>query len=403
MAAAARSADAISRPLAPAALFVLPVLSEGGSTRLVMGLAGALTRLGSPAQLLSVRPDAETTLDRTAITEPVLFGMEGRGRIRSELGTFLRRLRIAARRADVVVSGEEMGAGLDVAVLAGFLAARPVIVIVHSNLAHTMSRTSGRHRHFVRWAYPRLDGAVLPSCELAPTLAAVASRPPRRVRWIPSGIDIASIRSAATREPDVALPAGPIVVAVGRLVPEKGLDTLIRAHAAALGRGRQHCVVLVGDGPERAALERLARSLDVARSVVFLGHCSNPHAIVARSALFCFPSRCEGMGLALLEALAVGAPIVAADCVAGPSQILDRGAYGDLVRVDSTDDLSDAIVRHLDDPERLRRKAATGTQWAETFTLERCAQAYQAFFREIMGAEPVGAGGRPGLAAPLPE
>jgi glycosyltransferase involved in cell wall biosynthesis len=378
----------------PAVLFVLPALAEGGAARLVFGLAGALNALGSRAQILSIRPAAEATLDPTAITLPVLFGVAGPGRIRNELGGFLRRVRSAAREADIVVSGAEIGAGLDVAVLAGLLARRPVVVIVHSNLVHTMSRTGGRHRHFARWAYPHLSGAILPSRELAPTLTAVASRLPRQVRWIPSGIDIAGVRSAAEREPGMTLPAGLFVTAVGRLVPEKGFDVLIRAHAAALAGGREHSIVLVGDGPERAALVELARSLGVDRSVVLLGQCSNPHAIVARSSLFCFPSRCEGMGLALLEALAVGAPIIAADCVAGPSQLLDRGAYGDLVRVESVQDLSEAIVRHLHTPERLRRKAAAGQEWAATFTVERSARGYQQFFSDILGSDR-GRTGRP--------
>jgi glycosyltransferase involved in cell wall biosynthesis len=301
----------------------------------------------------------------------------------------VRRLLAAAREADVVVSGVEIGAGLDVAVLGGVLARRPVVVIVHSNMAHTMSRTVGRHRHFARVAYPFLSGAVLPSRELAPTLTAVAPRLPRHVRWIPSGIDIAAVQANGEREPEVALPPGPLVTAVGRLVPEKGFDTLIRAHAAAIARGKRHSLVLIGAGPERGALEHLAQSLGVAPSITFLGHVTNPHAVVARSALFCFPSRCEGMGLALLEALAVGAPIVATDCVAGPSQILDRGAYGELVAVDSVTHLCDAIVRHLDDPERLRGKAVEGRQWAETYTLERSARAYQAFFRDILNGEAI--------------
>jgi glycosyltransferase involved in cell wall biosynthesis len=369
----------------PAALFVLPALGEGGGARLVFGLAGALNRLGSRAEVFSTGPAVDATLDPTAVTGTVLFGVSSEGRIRHQLPGFLRRLRDAARRADIIVSGVEIGAGLDIAVLAGLLAWRPVLVIVHSNLAYTMSQTIGRHRHFARWAYPRLSGAVLPSRELAPTLTAVAQKLPRRVRWIPSGIDIEAVGSAARRDADVPLPPAPLVVAVGRLVPEKGLDLLIRAHAAALGRGRPHALMLLGEGPERGALQALIRALGVERSVVLAGHCTNPHAIVARASLFCFPSRYEGMGLALLEALAVGAPIVAADCVAGPAQVLDRGAYGDLVPAESAPALTEAIVRHLDDPDRLRAKAAAGKAWAASFTLDRSARGYQAFFREVLG------------------
>jgi glycosyltransferase involved in cell wall biosynthesis len=378
----------IRAPAHPAALFVLPALGEGGSARLVFGLAGALNALGSRAEIFSVRTAADGTLDPTAITLPVRYGLSGHGRIRAEPVGFVRRLLAAARAADIVVSGVEIGAGLDVAVLAGVLARRPVVVIVHSNMASTMARTVGRHRHLARVAYPFLSGAVLPSRELAPTLTAVARRLPRQVRWIPSGIDTAAVRAAGEREPEVPLPPGPLVTAVGRLVPEKGFDTLIRAHAAAVAQGTRHNLVVVGAGPERDSLERLAQALGVAPSVNLLGHITNPHAVVARSALFCFPSRCEGMGLALLEALALGVPIVATDCVAGPSQILDRGAYGELVPIDSATHLCEAVVRHLDSPERLRRKALAGRWWAETFTLEQSARLYQAFFRDILNGEP---------------
>jgi glycosyltransferase involved in cell wall biosynthesis len=174
------------------------------------------------------------------------------------------------------------------------------------------------------------------------------------------------------------------VVGVGWLDERKGFDLLIRAHAKVKEEGLFHRVVIVGEGPQRAALESLIAECDVSDSVLLPGFLTNPYAVVARASVFCMPSRFEGWPLALTEAVALGAPIVAADCVAGPREILADGRYGELVEVDSVEQLGDALARHLRNPDVLVEKARLGQASAETFSVVAAARAYLEVFEELV-------------------
>jgi glycosyltransferase involved in cell wall biosynthesis len=96
------------------------------------------------------------------------------------------------------------------------------------------------------------------------------------------------------------------------------------------------------------------------------------------------------MPLVLLEALTLGVPIVATNCVAGPTVVLAGGRYGDLVPVDSVTDLAAAIERHFKHPDRLRGMGAAGREWAGRFTMERCAQMHLSFYRRILSGRTEG-------------
>jgi glycosyltransferase involved in cell wall biosynthesis len=92
--------------------------------------------------------------------------------------------------------------------------------------------------------------------------------------------------------------------------------------------------------------------------VHLVGFSANPFPILRRAALFCFPSRYEGFGYALLEAQMLGVPIVAADCMTGPRQLLQDGRFGRLVAAEDVDELSTALAEHFDDPSALTAKAS---------------------------------------------
>lgn len=134
-------------------------------------------------------------------------------------------------------------------------------------------------------------------------------------------------------------------ISVGRMVPVKGFDRLIDAHARLMAEGRDHLLVLVGEGKEREALMAQAQRLGVGGSVIFPGYQSNPYRFIARADAFVSSSLSEGHPLAIGEALVLGVPVMATDCE-GSRAILNEGAYG-LLMENSVEGLVEGMSRML--------------------------------------------------------
>jgi glycosyltransferase involved in cell wall biosynthesis len=108
----------------------------------------------------------------------------------------------------------------------------------------------------------------------------------------------------------------------------------------------------VGDGKCRAELEKQATELGIGDVVRFTGFVENPYPYLAQADLFVHTSRWEGLGIVLVEALALGTPVVATDCPSGPSEVLDHGRLGHLVPVGDAEAIADCMEAILDQPPR---------------------------------------------------
>ena len=138
----------------------------------------------------------------------------------------------------------------------------------------------------------------------------------------------------------------PIVVAAGRLHRQKGFDLLLEAFAIA--RAEVDCrLVILGEGPERAALTATAERLGLAYDIDMPGFADNPFPLMRRAGAFVLSSRWEGFPNALVEAMACGAPVIAADCPSGPREILGDGRYGMLVPPENPRALGQALIAML--------------------------------------------------------
>jgi glycosyltransferase involved in cell wall biosynthesis len=147
--------------------------------------------------------------------------------------------------------------------------------------------------------------------------------------------------------PDTVPRDARIVLSTARLVVQKGIDEAVRAVAQLPD---DTVLVVLGDGPERASLERLARDLDVAARVFLLGRVPDVAAWLRRAAVYVQPSRWEGFGLGVLEAMHAGLPVVATRVSSLPELVVD-GDTGLLVPTDERDALARAIVAALERPE----------------------------------------------------
>jgi glycosyltransferase involved in cell wall biosynthesis len=137
-----------------------------------------------------------------------------------------------------------------------------------------------------------------------------------------------------------------VLLAIARLTEQKGIDVAIRALA---GLPEDTVLVVLGEGPERATLVRLARELGVEQRVFLLGRVPDVGAWLDRATLLVHPARWEGFGLAVLEAMLAGLPVVATNVSALPELVVD-GETGVLVPPDSAEALAGGITRALDTP-----------------------------------------------------
>ena len=151
------------------------------------------------------------------------------------------------------------------------------------------------------------------------------------------------------------------IIAVGRLNPQKGFDTLISAIAKLRNRMNVRLAIF-GEGTERPVLEAQALRLNLDESIFQMpGFTQNPFALFARADLFVLPSRFEGFPNVLVEAMACGTPIVATDCPSGPREIVGSQDLNRLVPVDDVDQLASEMQRQLIDPtppEHLQARAS---------------------------------------------
>lgn len=170
-------------------------------------------------------------------------------------------------------------------------------------------------KFFYRCVYPHADRVICLTDSMQQEFHDRFRIPREKLVRIYNPVDEVSVRNYAGAENNPYHGDGPNIVAAGRLRREKGFDLLIDA----LARVRRHIpgaqLTILGEGPEGPALKRQARELDLDRAVHFAGFQQNPWTYFAHADLFVLPSRLEGMPNALLEALALGTPVVATECV----------------------------------------------------------------------------------------
>lgn len=156
------------------------------------------------------------------------------------------------------------------------------------------------------------------------------------------------------------------IVALGRLSYQKGFDLLIKS-MALVSRKNKWNLTIYGDGPEYSNLSTLITELGLDKSIQLKGFISNPFEKLASSDIFIMPSRHEGFGNVLVEALACGLPVIASDCLYGPREILEDGKHGTLVQPENIDMLAAAISDFMISN---KNSYNSGIERAKQFTVE---------------------------------
>ena len=336
-----------SQDLAELVIFI-PSLRGGGLEKSILKLAVELNRQNVDLDFV-----VANTIDSVySVPDDLPFVNLNASRIIFTLYPLIRYLKKTRPRV-LFSAGTPLNS---IAIAARFITGYPKrLVVGERNHLSSIVRHSSRLRdklrpYFVRFLYPFSDLVLAVSKSVADDVSEVGGLDTGKV-WVTHNIfDIDQIIAEASYPTNVDWIDNkkiPVLVCVGRMVPQKGYSSLLKAFS--LVRKHKECrLIILGDGEERKILEKLAGELLVSSDVYMPGFVQNPYSYIAKANLLVHPSLWEGLPGVLIEALACGTPIVSTDSSGGASEILENGKYGTLVPPGSIADLADAILYQLD-------------------------------------------------------
>ncbi|MSR65684.1 MAG: glycosyltransferase [Verrucomicrobiae bacterium] len=271
--------------------------------------------------------------------------------------------------------------------LLGFFAARRARVPA---IISTKHNTNYFHSHAL-WL-PRVDAFVNRRVTRIIAVSAAVKKhyieqqqlPAEKIEVIRNGIDLGRFRNAQPIDKTTLglKPADKLVVCVASLKVKKGHSVLLQAWPHVVAKHRNACLALVGDGPLRDELKRAASPLPFDGTVHFLGNRSDVPAILAAADVFVLPSLWEGFGIAVVEAMAAGVPVVASR-VDGVCEIIRDRQDGVLVPPSEPDKLAQAIVELLSDGEWAKQLVDSAHKRAEEFSIQATVERLQALYESV--------------------
>lgn len=338
-------------------------------TRLLQAMAGA-DRGGAEAFFERLAP----ALQRAGVEQHVLIRANPR---RAQM----------LREAGVVVTELPFGGLLDIRTHLGFRKAvaefKPNIVLTWMNRASRFCPRGdfvrvGRLGGYYDLKYYRgADHLIGNTPDIVDWIAA-QGWPEDRVHYVPNFVTETKAK-AVSRKTFSTPEAAPLILALGRLHPNKAFDVLIKALASV----PEAYLWLAGEGPLRAELETLAARAGVVSRVRFLGWREDVASLFAAADIFACPSRHEPLGNVVIEAWAQGLPVVAA-ASEGPSQLIEDGIDGMLVPIEDWTAMASAINRLIEDRLLAAHVGAAGRQaYEEQFTEAAVVARYVEFFERV--------------------
>lgn len=237
--------------------------------------------------------------------------------------------------------------------------------------------------------YRRANGYIAVTDEIRRDMMYSFGLPDKKIVTIHNGVDLEQLRRLASEpmeeeRPDVAGDKGITIVTSGRLTKQKGHDLLLQAFSRVC-RAVPCRLMILGEGELHGDLLQLAHELGVANQVVFVGWQQNPFRCLAKADLFVLSSRYEGFPNALLEAMALGLPVIATDCPTGPAELLDGGRYGLLVPPDDPEELAHAMQLLVRDESLRQRYTRLSVERAAAFSLSGMVVSYESLLEDMVG------------------
>lgn len=359
-------------------MWVVSSLGAGGAERNIAELANGFADRGHHVAVLTLSSPQHdhyrigSNVKRIALDQPwpsKSFWQRLTGNLR--LFHSIRRA-ILADRPDAVISFIDQS---NVRVLAALMGTGiPVIISERNNpRRHILGRFWNLAR---RVLYPIADRIVVQTQGIADWASGIVH--PECIRIIENSVRQLPPPDAINRRQPRS------ILAVGRLHHQKGFDLLLRGFAASGLASDNVQLIILGEGPERAALETLVRELRLDHVVNMPGLVSDPETWMARATVFVLPSRYEGFPNVLLEAMAMGCPSIATDCDTGPRDIIRHDVNGLLIPVDHQQALADALVLMLGDCDLRARLSAEALKVRDSYSKARILQEWEKVIEEVL-------------------
>lgn len=204
----------------------------------------------------------------------------------------------------------------------------------------------------IRLLYPYIDTIIAVSEGVRQDTLAVSKVAPSRVTVVRNPVitpRLTEMASAPVPHHWLEKQSPPVILGAGRLTLQKDFSTLIRAFAK-LRESKPCRLIILGDGDQRKALEKLADDLGIGEDMAMPGFSPNPYVYMRNATMFVLSSRWEGSPNVLTEAMALGTPVVSTDCPSGPSELLDGGRIAPLVPPGDWRSLAEAMDKVLEHP-----------------------------------------------------
>lgn len=348
-------------------LCLLPDLEGGGAQRTMINLAAAFDPARIAARLTVLRGGGAA---QGWVAPETPFEVLGAKRTRTALPGLVRSLR---RRPPQALLATMVDANILAWLAVKGAPGRPALILRETNSHRARGDLGAGRRMLIGRAYRAADRVVALSEGVRGELIEDYRLDPERCVTLHNPVTLPAPDAPTPARP-AEMPDGPCLVAAGRLARQKNFPLLLEAFAAAdPPRGR---LVILGEGPDRAAIEAQAARLGIAERVFLPGFVPAPQAWFAHAAAFVLSSRWEGFGHVIVEAMAAGAPVIATDCPHGPRDIIRDGETGLLVPNEAVAPLAGAINRLLNDRDLATRLAAAGRRAAQAYAPARIASAY---------------------------
>ncbi len=367
-------------PAGQAIVLVIATLGAGGAERVMTLLAGEWARRDNQVTLITF---AAVSDDFYPLSDKVKrIGLNvlrpSRGPLDAIRNNFRRlallRSTIIAARPNVIISFMD---ATNVLVLMATVGLQ-VPVIVSERIDPRYYPIAGGWSWLRRKVYLKAAAVVVQTMSVAEWAREFVQA--ERVHVIPNPVTPVELQITNYNLPAETIPRSPFVMAIGRLDPQKGFDLLLRAFTDLPEGFSSYSLLILGEGPDRLALERLATELGIIDRVVMPGRIKNVGSILAHANCFVMSSRFEGFPNALLEAMAVGLPVVSYSCPSGPSDIITHELNGLLVEPENIKGLSDAMARVLGSGELRRRLGDAARIEMSKFSLEQVTNRWEQLF-----------------------